>query len=95
MRFWLLLAALWVPLTGAFFVWFTLINAPGGRYAFGGVLLDRNLASPNLLVIAVTVSIAALILIVTSRRNLLRQAPPPTFHTVIRREECSYAPLSS
>jgi len=78
MRFWLLLAALWVTLTATFLVWFTLINAPGGRYAFGGVLLDRNLASPYLLVIAVTVSIAALIVTVARRRNLLRQTPPPT-----------------
>jgi len=67
-----------VTLTGTFLVWFTLINAPGGRYAFGGVLLDRNLASPYLLVIAVTVSIAALIVTVARRRNLLRQTPPPT-----------------
>jgi len=77
MRFWLLLAALWVTLTATFLVWFTLINAPGGRYAFGGVLLDRNLASPYLLVIAVTLTIAASI-IVTRRRRSLRQTPPPT-----------------
>jgi hypothetical protein len=77
MRFWLLLAALWVTLTATFLVWFTLINAPGGRYAFGGVLLDRNLASPYLLVIAVTLTIAASI-IVTRRRRSLRQTPSPT-----------------
>jgi hypothetical protein len=77
MRFWLLLAALWVTLTGTFLVWFTLINAPGGRYAFGGVLLDRNLASPYLLVIAVTLTIAASI-IVTRRRRSLRQTPTTT-----------------
>jgi hypothetical protein len=80
MRFWLLLAALWVTLTGTLFVWLTLINAPGGSYAFEGVLLDRNLVSPYLLLIAATVSMAALIVMV-ARRNLLRQTPSPTSGT--------------
>jgi hypothetical protein len=80
-RFWLLLAALWVTLTGTLFVWLTLINAPGASYAIGGVSLDRNLASPYLLLIAVTVSIAALIVMVARRRSLLQQMPPPTSGT--------------
>jgi len=48
---------------------FTLINAPDGKYAFGGVLLDRSLAGPYLLVIAGVIAGIAAVVIFARRRT--------------------------